>query len=139
VGVAVGQLSRDGYVRKLANGRRAFNSRRIWAGGHGEAIHTPRTKGDWNRILVREVLLASLGRDAVYLREESLAKKHGVGRSVIRHAFSRFVGAGLLVSIPRRGWLVHPLREKDVGAYLEVRETWRVRGTRGVQFGGHNT
>ena len=127
VRVAVGQLIREGYVRKLANGRLAIHRRRGGAGGPGEAIQTPRTTGDWDRILVREVLLASLGRDAVYLREEALAKKHGVGRSVIRHAFSRFVGAGLLESIPRRGRLVHPLREKDVRAYLEVRETLELK------------
>jgi DNA-binding GntR family transcriptional regulator len=121
VRVAVGQWIREGYVRKLANGRLAIHRRRGGAGGPGEAIQTPRTTGDWDRILVREVWLASLGRDAVYLREEALAKKHGVGRSVIRHAFSRLVGAGLLESVPRHGRLVHPhqyLFDKSGNRYI---------------------
>jgi len=122
VRTAVRLLIHEGYVRKLGNRRLAINLERVGSGGPVDAIQTPLTPEDWDRILVREVMLASLGRDAVYLRENALAEKHGVGRSVIRHAFSRFAGAGLLEYIPRRGWLVPPLREKDVRAFLEVRE-----------------
>jgi DNA-binding GntR family transcriptional regulator len=36
-------------------------------------------------------------------------------------------GAGLIEHIPRRGWLVHPIQEKDVVAYLDVREVLELK------------
>jgi DNA-binding GntR family transcriptional regulator len=67
-------------------------------------------------------MLSSLRRHATYMREESLAERLGAGRSIIRQTFSRFAGVGLIEHVPRRGWLVHPLHEEDMKAYLVVRE-----------------
>lgn len=127
VRTAIGVLIEEGYVRKLPNGRLAVNAERVGTGEPGEAVPTPPTPEDWDRILIREVALASLGRRAVYLREEALARKHDVGRSVIRQTFSRFAGAGLIEHVPRCGWLVHPLRAENVRAYLEVREVMELK------------
>jgi len=82
---------------------------------------------DWDQILIREVMRTSLGSDAAYLREEALARKYRVGRSVIRQTFSRFAGAGLVEHVPRRGWLVRPFREEDMRAYLEIREALELK------------
>jgi DNA-binding GntR family transcriptional regulator len=92
-----------------------------------ERVVQPPTPPDWGEILLDEVMLASLSRQAVYLRESSLADKYRVGRSIIRQTFSRFAGAGLLEHIPRTGWLVHPFSEPDMEAYLEVRETLELK------------
>jgi len=127
VRTAVGELVAEGYIRKLANGRLAVNAERVGTGGPSETPSAPRTPEDWDEILVRDVALASLGRSAIYLREEALAQKHGVGRSVIRQALSRIAGAGLIEHVPRCGWLVHPLREQDVRAYLEAREVLELK------------
>lgn len=124
---AVGELIDEGYVRKLPNGRLAVNDERVGTGEPGEALPAPRTPDDWDEILVRDVALASLGRSAVHIREEALARKHGVGRSVIRQTFHRFAGARLIEHVPRCGWLVHPLREENVRAYLDVREVLELK------------
>jgi len=87
----------------------------------------PPTAPDWDRLLIREVMLASLGREPVPLREEALARKHRVGRSVIRQSLGRLSGAGLIEHIPRRGWRVYPIREDDLTAYLQVREVLEVK------------
>ena len=78
-------------------------------------------------MLIREVMLTSLQREPVHLREEALAEKHQVGRSVIRQSLGRLAGAGLIDHIPRRGWLVHPIHEEDLVAYLEVREVLELK------------
>jgi DNA-binding GntR family transcriptional regulator len=91
------------------------------------AVQPPPTAQDWDRILIREVMLASLEREPVHLREEALAEKHQVGRSIIRQSLSRLAGADLIEHVPRRGWLVHPIQEEDVVAYLDVRETLELK------------
>jgi len=70
---------------------------------------------------------ASLQRERVYLREEMLSQKHQVGRSIIRQSFSRFAGSHLLAHIPRRGWLVEPFNQRDLHAYLEIREVLELK------------
>ncbi len=129
VRAALPELIREGWIRKTrANGRLEINSRKKVVAYHlcKDAV-CPKTPDDWVRILVKEVMLASLGGDASYLREEALARKHDVGRSVIRQTFSRFAGAGLIRHVPRCGWLVHPLAVGDVLAYLDVRETLELK------------
>jgi DNA-binding GntR family transcriptional regulator len=72
-------------------------------------------------------MLVSLQREPVHLREEALAGNHQIGRSVIRQSLGRLAGAGLIEHIPRRGWLVHPIQEDDVVAYLDVREVLELK------------
>lgn len=119
---AIQALVEEGYLRKLANRRIAVNPAKIGIGGGHVQLSLPKGPSDWDEVLLEEVMHASLSLAAVYLREGALAAKHGVGRSIIRGAFSRFAGAGLLDHVPHRGWRVQPVRIDDVEAYLEVRE-----------------
>ncbi len=124
---AVARLLADGCVKKLPNGRLLVIPAEKKSNTKYRAVAPPPTAQDWDRILIREVMFASLGREPVHLREEALAEKHQAGRSVIRQSLSRLAGAGLIEYVPRRGWLVHPIREDDVVAYLEVREVLELK------------
>jgi len=120
---ALDALIKEGLIRKKeSNGRIEVNSEKIGTSRFYEPMASPMKPDDWDCILIKEVVLASLTGMATHLREEALAQKHGVGRSVIRSTFSRFAGAGLIEHIPRRGWRVRPLNLEDVRAYLQVRE-----------------
>lgn len=124
---AVARLLADGCVKKLPNGRLLVIPAEKKSNAKYRAVAPPPTAQDWDRVLIREVMFASLGREPVHLREEALAEKHQAGRSVIRQSLSRLAGAGLIEYVPRRGWLVHPIREDDVVAYLEVREVLELK------------
>ncbi len=119
---AIQALVDDGYLQKLPNRRIAVNPAMVGIGGDDDNPVLPKKPTDWDSVLLDEVMHASLSLVPVYLREGGLAAKHGVGRSIIRGAFSRFAGAGLLDHVARKGWRVHPVRVDDVEAYLEVRE-----------------
>ena len=123
---AIQTLVEQGYLRKLGNRRIEVDPTKIGIGGDEGHIEPPKRPSDWDEILLDEVMHASLSLAAVYLRESTLAAKHGVGRSIIRSTFSRFAGAGLLDHVPRRGWRVNPVRIEDVEAYLAVREALEV-------------
>ena len=125
---AVAELIAEGVIRKQSNGRLQVNSKKkLCIPARPNAIRPPRTAGDWDQILVKQVMIAGLERDAVYLREEALAQKYDIGRSVIRQSLGRLAGAGLIEHVPRCGWLVHPIREGDMCAYLEVREALELK------------
>jgi DNA-binding GntR family transcriptional regulator len=72
--------------------------------------------------LTSEIIVRGLTQDEHYLRESATAEQYGVGRTVVRRAFSELAGRGLLTHVPRCGWLVRPYREKDTIDYLAVRE-----------------
>ena len=127
VRAAVEALIEKGVILKRPNGRLEANPKKMGRGGARQAIPAPRTPQDWDRILIQEVVRASLGPKPVYLREEALARKHGVGRSVIRQMLSRFAGAGLLDHVPRRGWRVNPVSEPDMQAYITMREVLELK------------
>lgn len=123
VKTALTELIQEGWLfRKSTRGRLEINKKKTGKRTPKQGVHCPKTPEDWDRILLKDVALASLGHDASYLREEPLAQKHKIGRSVLRQAFSRFAGAGLIEHVPRCGWLVRPLHTEDVRAYLELRE-----------------
>lgn len=125
---ALDTLIEEGLIcKKESNGRIEVNSKKIGTSGSYEPAASPLRPDDWDRILIKEVVMASLTGTAIYLREEALAHKHGIGRSVIRATFSRFAGAGLIEHIARRGWRVRPLSLVDVRAYLQVRETLELK------------
>jgi len=128
VRAAIEELIQSGLIHKNEHNRRLeINAKKVGTGTICHEVRCPLTPEGWDRVLIEEVMLASLGRDSTYLREEALAQKYEVGRSVIRQTFSRFAGAGLIEHVPRCGWLVHPLRVEDVQAYLDVRETLELK------------
>jgi DNA-binding GntR family transcriptional regulator len=124
---AIGTLIEEKYVDKLPNRRLRLNPAMIGSGTPGDLVELPPKPVNWAEILLEEVMHKSLQKQGVYLREGHLSEKYGVGRSIIRHTFSRFAGAGLLEHMPRRGWLVHPFREMDMEAYLGVREVLELK------------
>lgn len=124
---AISRLVADGYVLKDEAGRLSANPTKVGAGGTADLPDAPPTPTDWDQALIQEIMHASLGTQPVYLREMGLADRHGVGRSIIRQALMRLAGAGLVEHVPRRGWLVRPLRERDVLAYLAVREVLELK------------
>lgn len=125
---ALNALIEEGLIRKKKNnGRLEVNADKVGTKKSYQPVASPLKSADWDRIFIKEVMLASLSGSATYLREEALAEKHGTGRSVIRSAFSRFAGAGLIEHVPRRGWRVRPLNLEDMRAYLQVRETLELK------------
>ncbi len=127
VRTAINELVEEGIFQKGSNGRLTLDLSNVASVDSVEVVERPRTADDWNLTLMKDIMLASLGWDAVYLREEALAQKHDVGRSVIRQTFNRLAGAGLLEHVARCGWLVSPLREDNMHAYLEIREVLELK------------
>ena len=124
---AVARLVADACLEKLPGGRLSVAPLKRWSRMRPTPIAPPPTARDWDRALIRDVMLAGLSREPVHLREEALARKHGVGRSVIRQCLGRLAGAGLIEHLPRRGWRVHPILDDDLSAYLEVREVLELK------------
>ena len=124
---AVAQLVAEACLEKVPGGRMAVVPVKRRLAMRRTPIAPPPTARDWDRVLIRDVMLASLHREPLRLRDEVLARKHGVGRSVIRQSLGRLAGAGLIEHLPRRGWRVHPVREEDVSAYLEIREVLELK------------
>lgn len=128
VRTAIDELIAEGVIRKQSNGRLdATSKRKPRAGAPIKTIEPPKTAADWDQSLVKEVMIASLEREPVHLREEALAQKYNVGRSVIRQSLGRLAVAGLIEHVPRCGWLVHPIEGEDLCAYLEIREALELR------------
>ena len=107
----------DGRVR-----RGSTRARRV-----EPAIAPPRPPVEIESALAREVIARSLRGDTDYVREEAAAARFGVGRTVVRQAFSRLAGRGLLVHVPRCGFRVRPFDEADLDAYLELREVLELK------------
>lgn len=73
------------------------------------------------------VVQLSLENNSDYLREEATALKYNTGRTIMRQVFSRLAGAGFLEHVPRCGWKVRSITEKDMSDYLEIREILEVK------------
>lgn len=124
--LAVGNLIREGILEKQLNGQLVP---RAGVGGAAGAVpvRPPPSTKDRDRLLLKEIMLASLEAESVYLREEAMAQKLGIGRAVVRQTLGRLASPGLLEHVPRRGWLVPPIDHERVRAYLQVRETLELR------------
>lgn len=124
---AIKELVEKGIIIKLPNRRLQANVRKGRKAEPRKAVASPLTSRDWSEVLIKEVVHASLSPSPTYLREDTLSRKLGTGRSIIRQILSHFAGAGLIDHIPRRGWLAHPLGVEDMHAYLVVRETLELK------------
>ena len=85
---AIGALIEEGIIDKLPNRRLRINPEIIGTGAPRETVAFPPEPADWGEKLLDEVMLESLSKQAVYLRENLLAEKYNVGRSIIRHTFT---------------------------------------------------
>lgn len=124
VRLAVNALLQQNILLKSENGRLSVNP----VTGRSPSAPTAEKTEDVSLTerLTDEILRRSLQRSAEYLREEAVAQQMGVGRTVLRQAFNRLAGEGLLEHIPRRGWHVRVFEEKDMTAYLEIREVLEI-------------
>lgn len=124
VKAALDNLISDRYVIKGDNGRLTINPRKKRTkNGRVAKTKKPPSLKDWDAIIAEDIILQSINSDPTPLREESTAERFGVGRTLIRQVFNRLAGSGLIERVPRRGWLIHPFREKDMLDYIEIRET----------------
>ncbi len=121
---AVRELIRERLLRKHPNGRLDVNPDRPAPVRRRSGPDAPL---DRERPIAIDALRRSLKGETAYLREEAAAAKFGVSRTVVRQVYGRLVGTGLLDHVPRRGWRVRPLREEELDAYLDVRETLELK------------
>lgn len=121
---SVDALVLERVIEKGRSGRLVIPVARSHPAGPGEA---PSAFRDWHQEIARDILRRSLRGEEAFVREEAAAQAYGVGRTILRHVFSRLAGAGMLEHVPRRGWRVRPFREEDMAAFLDVRELLELR------------
>jgi len=127
VRIAVNELIREDFLRKRENGRLAINTEKIGVDGSGAKPSRPQPpKKHYNRIANDLVSLSLEGR-SVFVREEDAAERYGISRAAVRQTFHRLVGVGILEHVPRRGWRLRPFRQKELDAFLEVREVLELK------------
>jgi DNA-binding GntR family transcriptional regulator len=110
-------------LEKQDNGRLRLNRSKA-SGGH---VDPPVKPVDWGTVLAREILVLSLRGEDGFIREEVMAEKHGIGRTLLRRVFHRLAGGGLIEHVPRRGWQVPSFRQSDMDAFIDIRETLEVK------------
>ncbi len=130
VRLVIDQLVDEKLVIRKPNGRleRAVTPNK----GHKKPkLVTQMTPLDTNARLEQAVsdyvIQLSLQNHTDYLREEATAAKFETGRTIMRQIFSRLEGKGFIQHVPRCGWKVRVLREKDMSDYLELRELLEVK------------
>lgn len=107
---------------KQENGRLQIAKRR------GKGVTRPEPPVDWDATLGREIILLSLVDPGdPFIREEAMAERHGIGRTLLRSVFQRLAGGGLLEHVPRRGWRVPSFQKDEMDSYLDIRETLEVK------------
>ena len=119
VRTAIEQLVQREILAREPNGRLSVRADSCQKRG---SVLEPTPPTNWDAILTEEVLRTSLRGEEVFLREESIAERLGMGRTQLRQVFHRLAGRGLLHHIPRRGWKVVPFHKDDMASYLDVRE-----------------
>ncbi|GAC1300490.1 MAG: hypothetical protein NVSMB14_10860 [Isosphaeraceae bacterium] len=131
VRIAVRDLIEDGLLLKRENGRLAVNSKRVRSSRSRRPFtpigEPPKRAEQLERALALEIISKSLRGEADYLREETAAHKHGVGRTAIRQAYDRLAGQGLIVHEPRKGRRVRVFDQCELDSYLEVREVLELK------------
>jgi DNA-binding GntR family transcriptional regulator len=127
VRTAVAHLIDEGYFQKQENGRFAVNPAKLGAAPSDGSEGYPEPPTDWHTVLRDDVIRQSLRGQSVQLKIEATAERFGISRTLVHNNFHRLAGAGLVEHVPRRGWLVHPFREADLDAYLDVRERLEFR------------
>lgn len=72
------------------------------------------------RALKEDILAARIGRDDLLL-EQALAERYGVSKTPVREALRLLVHDGLLLVLPRKGYMVRPVGLQDVVEVFEMR------------------
>ncbi len=111
---AVRELTIAGVLKKSKTGRLRYVASKPGA--------APTPHRDWEAELRADVLQRSLRGDQEFLREEALAERLGIGRTVLRQALHTLAGQGFIVHVPRCGWRARALTLTEVEDWLRVRE-----------------
>jgi DNA-binding GntR family transcriptional regulator len=127
VRAAIDQLLEERYLVKLGNGRLTVREAPPKTSRPATAGAMPKRPEDLEEIVRRDVIRASLLGSTEFLREEGTAKKYSVGRTALRPILSRLSGQGFLNYVPRCGWQIRRLDERDLEAYLECREALELK------------
>jgi DNA-binding GntR family transcriptional regulator len=111
----------------IAKGVIAKNSQNRLSIGSKKPKKISRTKPlcppvDLFDFLARDMAIESLAGKEKFIREDAVAKKYKVSRTVIRRIFSKLAGAGIIDHLPRIGWRLRPFCREDLAAFLQVRE-----------------
>lgn len=123
---ALDELIEAGLIKKKKNGRleplKLSEEKRIEI-----STFEPSQKKKPTDRITEELVQLSLSGKEIFVREEATARKHNISRSSLRQVLQRLAGEGLILHIPRRGWLVKPFRQQDLQAFLEVREAMELK------------
>ncbi len=90
-------------------------------------VSPPALPADWDAVLAHELLIMSLRGEEGFVREEVMADKHGIGRTLLRGVFQRLAGGGLIEHVRRCGWRVRAFSADDMEAFITIRETLEVK------------
>lgn len=122
VRIALAELVEEGLLSKGTNRRLVLNTEQIKPLKRGEKSVFPEPPVDMFNVITNDFVKLSLKGEPVDIREEVTARKYDISRSSLRIILNRLAGTGILDHIPRRGWRLRPFRQKDMQAFLEVRE-----------------
>ena len=123
---ALSGLIENGLLRKKSNGRLEAVARRTKKKTKVSAFHQELVEDPVTLITEELVKVSLLGKET-FIREQATALKHGLTRSALRQVLQRLAGEGLILHIPRRGWLVKPFRQQDLQSFLEVCEAMELK------------
>ncbi len=127
VRTAVAELIDKGLLERGPN-HRLIPSRKLQNSPlQPNAPHPPPPPRDPFEVIANDLVQLSLKGESVYLREEATAEKYCVSRSAIRNILHRLAGEGVLDHIPRRGWRLRAFRQRDLRAFIEVREVLELK------------
>lgn len=122
VRIAVQELLQKKLLCRLANGRLAVNPAKLASQKNSSRAEAPVPPADRYQIVMRNILAQSLHGDAAPLKIVPCAEQYNVSRSLMHTIFHRLAGVGLVEHAPRQGWRIRPFRQKDLDAYVDVRE-----------------
>jgi DNA-binding GntR family transcriptional regulator len=127
VRIAVDSLIDEKWLTKKPNGRLAVNPRKVKRGKPQKGMSTVKPPSDPSQRIARDLVKESLRGKPIFVREQELADRYEISRTVARQILHRLAGVGLLEHVPRRGWRLRPFRQEDLEAYLEVREVLELK------------
>ncbi|KRE23364.1 GntR family transcriptional regulator [Agromyces sp. Soil535] len=89
--------------------------------GAERATDRPVSLTDQVQARLREEILSAKWRPGDLLLEAELAARYGVSKTPVREALRLLAEQGWIVTIPRKGYLVRPLRLHDIKEVFELR------------------
>jgi DNA-binding GntR family transcriptional regulator len=119
---AVEELVAAGVLQKSATGRLRYRASPRPTTPASPVAAPPPQPWEWEDELRRHVLQRSLQGDREFLREEALAERFSLGRTIVRQALHRLAGQGFVEHVPRCGWRARELTLTEVDDWLRVRE-----------------